>query len=80
MQALNNDLAATSGQQEEEEGGADVEGVDDKAIGCFLEAGLQSGTLRTELTPKECTFLVNLINQANMKAVPYEQFIDFVIP
>jgi len=29
---------------------------------------------------KECTFLVNLINQENLKAIPYESFIDFIIP
>jgi Ca2+-binding EF-hand superfamily protein len=32
------------------------------------------------MTPKDCTFLVNMINQAALKAIPYEQFIDFVIP
>lgn len=36
--------------------------------------------MRTELTEKDCIFLVNLINQENKKAVPFEQFIDFVIP
>lgn len=54
------------------EEGTDVDGIDDKQIHCFLEAGLQSGTLRTELTEKDCIFLVNLINQENLKAVPYE--------
>ena len=29
---------------------------------------------------KDCTFLVNLINQENLKAIPYESFIDFIIP
>ena len=50
-----------------------MEGIDDKAICCFLEVGLESGTLRTVLTIKECTFLVNLITEENnMKAIPYE--------
>jgi hypothetical protein len=58
-----------------------VEGIDDKAINCFLEVGLETGTLRSVLTIKECTFLVNLITEENnMKAIPYESFIDFIIP
>lgn len=78
MEVLNRDLAANTGGITED--GTDIEGIDDKQIHCFLEAGLQSGTLRTDLTEKDCIFLVNLMNQANKKAVPFEQFIDFVIP
>ena len=73
---LNQDLNVTSNQPKEDaqEGGdqPDVEGVDDRSLHCFLQVGLQSGTLRTEITEKDCTFLVNLINQSNLKTIPYE--------
>ena len=36
--------------------------------------------MKTELTDKDCTFLVNLINDENQKSIPYESFIDFVLP
>ena len=70
MELLNQDLAAnahssanqSSKINDGESNGTDVEGVDDRAIHCFLQAGLQSGTLRTELNEKDCIFLVNLIN------------------
>jgi len=77
IEALNRDLAEN---KENEEEGADIDGIDDKNIACFLEAGLQPGTLRSEIELKECTFLVNMINQSNQKAIPYEPFIDFLIP
>ena len=58
----------------------DVDGVDDKCLHCFLEVGLQSGVLKTDLSDKDCIFLVNHINQENLRAIPYERFIDFIIP
>ena len=82
MEFLNNDLELASNKGDDEEGGgADFDGIDDKCMHCFLQAGLQTGTLRTEISEKDCTFLVNLINQEkNQKAIPYEAFIDFLIP
>ena len=85
IENLNSDLAVTgTGQnqndQNGDEGGVDFDGLDDRALHCFLQVGLASGTLKTELTDKDCTFLVNLINEENLKAIPYEAFIDFVIP
>ena len=74
---MNNDLEVTEGKDDQ---GPDFDGVDDRAIHCFLQVGLQSGTLRTEMDEKDCTFLVNLINQENLQAIPYESFIDFIIP
>jgi hypothetical protein len=32
------------------------------------------------LDEKDCIFLVNLINGQNKKTVPYEQFLDFILP
>ena len=57
----------------------DFAGIDSKTIYCFLQLGLQEGTLKTELDMKECNFLVNLVNE-NQMAISYESFIDFVIP
>lgn len=71
VQALNHDLEINDGQMDDNSG-PDFDGVDDRALHCFLEAGLQTGTLRTEMTEKDCIFLVNLINEENQKAIPYE--------
>ena len=80
MKILNDDLELNKKENEDENQGSDVEGVDDRAMCCFLEAGLDEGTLRAPIEEKECTFLVNMINGSNSKTIPYEQFIDFVIP
>ena len=83
LSVLNSDLANSSvagGANDDGDDGTDEEGVDDRIIHCFLEAGLQAGTLRSVLTEKECIFLVNLINQENKKVVLYEQFLDFILP
>lgn len=71
VKALNDDLEVNDGKQDDNQG-PDFDGVDDRAMYCFLEVGLQTGTLRTEMTDKDCIFLVNLINEENLKAVPYE--------
>lgn len=67
MEVLNSDLNTSKFENNiadtEGDVGTEVEGIDDRVIHCFLEAGLQLGTLRNELTEKECIFLVNLINQ-----------------
>jgi hypothetical protein len=76
---LNTDLNVKR-EDAADSGGPDFDGIDDRSMYCFLQAGLAEGTLRTELTDKDCTFLVNLIVQDNLKAVPYESFIDFIIP
>lgn len=73
IEQLNADLEVTQNKQaDDDDGSPDVEGVDDRALHCFLQAGLQEGTLKTELTDKDCTFLVNLINDDNGKTIPYE--------
>ena len=75
--SLNQDLGNVTSNQPKDDGQdggeqPDVDGVDDHSLHCYLAVGLQSGTLRTEITVKDCTFLVNLINQQNLKTIPYE--------
>jgi len=50
-------------KRDDEEGKPDFAGIDSKTIYCFLQLGLQEGTLKTELDDKECNFLVNLVNE-----------------
>jgi hypothetical protein len=63
IEQLNTDLHGD--QNLEDEINSYMDGVNDKALNCFLQVGLQEGTLKTELTDKDCTFLVNLINDQN---------------
>jgi len=41
---------------------------------------LQSGTLKSDFTDKQCSFLVNLITDNTDSEVSYEQFLDFALP
>jgi len=77
---MNSDLHDQSQEPAYDPDQRDSDGVNDRGLHCFLQVGLQEGTLKTELTDKDCTFLVNLINDENQKHIPYEAFIDFVIP
>lgn len=62
IEQLNADLNTQKAQSPDEDDAPDFNGVDDRALHCFLQVGLQEGTLKTELTDKDCTFLVNLAN------------------
>lgn len=65
IQQLNSDLHDQSQEGTFDPNVRDSDGVNDRALHCFLQVGLQEGTLKTELTDKDCTFLVNLINDEN---------------
>jgi hypothetical protein len=59
---------------------ADNSGVDARVLMCFLEVGLK-GVLELEITEKDCTFLVNVINDENKrKSITYENFVEFLLP
>lgn len=55
-------------------------GIDDHSIYCFFKLNLQPGTLKQDLTDKQCSFLVNLMTDNNSTKVSYEQYLDFIIP
>jgi len=40
-------------------------GIDDRAIFCYFKTNLQPETLKSELTDKHSTFLVNLMTDNN---------------
>jgi hypothetical protein len=79
MENLNADLNITStdnkkgdDQNGQDDGGADFDGVDDRSLHCFLQIGLQGGVLKSDINEKDCIFLVNVIAQDKLKAIPYE--------
>jgi len=55
-------------------------GLDEQAIFCYFKLKLQHGTLKSELTERQCSFLINLMSDTNQTSTSYEQFLDFVIP
>ena len=79
MDNLNENLANTQQNQakkDDAEGdqqeGTDFDGVDDRALHCFLEVGLVPGALKIQVDPRECIFLISVIGQGSKKAFPYE--------
>lgn len=82
MENLNADLNVTSTDNKkatddqnnggQDEGGGDFDGVDDRSLHCFLQVGLQGGVLKSDINEKDCIFLVNVIAQEKLKAIPYE--------
>ena len=61
-------------------GNTDYTGIDDRALFVFFTCNLQPGTLKSDISEKQCTFLVNLMTDNNQSFVTYEQFLDFIIP
>lgn len=55
-------------------------GIDDRALFVFFTCNLQPETLKTVITERQCTFLVNLMTDNNQSCINYEQFLDFIIP
>lgn len=55
-------------------------GITYKAFFCYFRVNLSPGTLKSELSEKDCNFLVNLMTDNNHSMVSYEQFLDFIIP
>lgn len=78
MENLNADLNVTStdnkkdDDQNGQDEGVDFDGVDDRSLHCFLQVGLQGGVLKSDINEKDCIFLVNVIAQDKLKAIPYE--------
>jgi hypothetical protein len=76
MENLNADLNVTAGDKKDDNGddggGSDFDGVDDRSLHCFLQVGLQGGVLKSDINQKDCIFLVNVIAQDKLKAIPYE--------
>ena len=58
----------------------DYNGIFDRSLYVFFTCNLQPGTLKSDITEKQCTFLVNLMTDNNQSVVSYEQFLDFIIP
>lgn len=58
----------------------ETNGICHKAFYCYFQVKLNPGTLKCELTEKQCSFLVNLMTDNNHSVVSYEQFLDFIIP
>ena len=58
----------------------EVFGIDDRALFVFFTCNLQPDTLKTIITEKQCTFLVNIMTDNNQSVISYEQFLDFIIP
>ena len=79
MENLNADLQITSAdnkkndqQNGQDDGGAEFDGIDDRCLHCCLQVGLQGGVLKSDINEKDCIFLVNVIAQDKLKAIPYE--------
>lgn len=60
--------------------GTDYVGIDDRSLFVFFTCNLQPDTLKSDISEKQCTFLVNLMTDNNKSVVSYEQFLDFIIP
>ena len=54
--------------------------LDDRSLFNFFGYCLQPDTLASEITERECTFLVNLLSENGRSWVNYEEFLDFIIP
>lgn len=65
---------------ESRRGVIDQLGIDDRALFVFFTYNLQPETLKSQITEKQCTFLVNLMSDNNQNMISYEQFLDFIIP
>ena len=61
-------------------GGTDYTGIDDRSLYVFFTCNLQPATLKSDISERQCTFLVNLMTDNNQSVVSYEQFLDFIIP
>jgi hypothetical protein len=57
-----------------------LHGLEEKTLFVYFKLNLQQGTLKTELTERQCAFLINLMSDTHKTEVSYEQFLDFVIP
>ena len=53
-------------------GEPDVLGIDDRGLFVFFTCNLQPETLKTVITEKQCTFLVNLMTDNNQTFINYE--------
>ena len=53
---------------------------DDRSLHHFFEYCLQQDTLVSDISQRECTFLVNLLSENGRNWVNYEEFLDFIIP
>lgn len=61
-------------------GETDYMGIDDRSLFVFFTCNLQPDTLKSDISEKQCTFLVNLMTDNNQSVITYEQFLDFIIP
>jgi Ca2+-binding EF-hand superfamily protein len=55
-------------------------GITYKTFYCYFRCTLSPGTLKNELTERQCNFLVNLMVDNNHSEVSYEQFLEFILP
>ena len=62
------------------QGGDDYTGIFDRSLFVFFTCNLQPGTLKSDISEKQCTFLINLMTDNNQTVVSYEQFLDFILP
>ena len=53
-------------------GATDWTGIDDRSLFVFFTCNLQPATLKSEISEKQCTFLVNLMTDNNKSVVTYE--------
>ena len=61
-------------------GEPDCLGIDDRALELFFRHTLQADTLKSNITDRQCTFLVNIMTDNNHSQISYEAFLDFIIP
>ena len=54
--------------------------LDDRSLCHFFQYCLQPDTLVSEITERECTFLVSLLSENGRNFVTYEQFLEFILP
>ena len=54
-------MNAGGGDEKGGDDAVDFDGVDDRALHCFLDVGLVPGSLKTEVTDRDCIFMISVI-------------------